>query len=131
MQTRLRNKDQFFKDSPSWDLGRQTVSKEASTTRLAEPYSHEEAVLDALGALPSPFMVKRLIGLLRPKELREFTEGILIDCSVAVRTLEPVNCANVINGWVATAEEMIVDRRSRRHILAAKEKADALTQQIG
>ena len=92
-------------------------------------YSPEEALTDALHDLPTAFMARRLIELMRPKEVRIFAEGMLIDCTEAVKTLKPLECANAINDWVATAEEMITNRRTQRSILAAREAADASVKQ--
>ena len=97
----------------------------------AEPYPPEDALTDALCALPTAFMAKRLIELLRPKEIREFAEGMIVDCSEAARTLKPLEYANAINSWVATAEEMIANRKTQRFILAARDKADAFIKQTG
>ncbi len=87
---------------------------------------NEEDLTDALYELPTPLMVKRLIELMPPKELREFTEGMVNDTTEAVKTLRPIEVANTINDWVATAEEMVTNRRSHRHIRAARERADAV-----
>ena len=109
----------------SWGLDRQARDKSFFVSHL-EPSSYEEDLTDALSELPTPYMVNRLVELMRPKELREFTEGMLNDSTEAVKRLQPLLMVNTINDWIATAEEMVTNRRSRRYILAAKARADAL-----
>ena len=81
---------------------------------------------DALYELPTPTMVKRLVELMHPKELQEFTEGFVNDTTEAVKTLKPIEVTNAINDWIATGEEMVTNRRSHRYIRVARERADAV-----
>ena len=89
-----------------------------------EYYSDEDALCDAVANLPTPAQVKTLVESLRIKELREVTEGVFNDCSMAARTLRPLESASAINSWVATAEEIITTRRTYRHISAARNKGN-------
>jgi hypothetical protein len=130
MQVPHRDKRRHIQEG--WDLHQQEVTRVHADVgaHRVEPYSFEEALVDALSELPTPLKVKRLIELLRSRELKEVTEGVLNDCSEATRTLQPLNCANAINSWVATAEEMITNRRTQRYILAARDESDALVRQV-
>ena len=116
--------------APVWTRYNQPVSKKTFLKASIETYSAEDALLDALDKLPTTFMSAKLVCLLRTNELRTFAEGMLNDYSEIAKVLRSVECANVINSWVATAEEMISSRRVRHHILAARDKADALAQAV-
>ena len=109
-----------------WDV--QVWNPDAMTLEaldhIAEHYSPEDALFDALDDLPTRPQVTKLIELLRHKELKEVTEGVLNDCSQAAKTLQPLEYANTINSWVATAEEIIANRRTYRYIMAAKDRGN-------
>ena len=95
------------------------------------PSRREDEVMDTLGELPTPDKAEKLVSLLRTKELRGFTVGVLNDVVIAVKSHDTLKCAEAVNDWVATGEEMVMFRRKRRHILAAREKADAAVKQAG
>ena len=73
-------------------------------------YGAEARFADALTQLPTPEMVRTLGELLKPDELREVAEGLLIDCAQAARNGSLLESAEAIAGWVATAEEIITTR---------------------
>jgi len=76
-----------------------------------ETYGAEERWADALEQLPTPEMIGTLMGLLKPDELREVAEGILLDCTEATRKQDILENAEAINSWIATAEEIITTRK--------------------
>ena len=76
-----------------------------------ETYGAEERLADALQQLPTHDMIGTLMGLLKPDELREIAEGILLDCTQATRKQDILENAEAINGWIATAEEIITTRK--------------------
>lgn len=77
-----------------------------------ETYEPEERWADALEQLPTPEMIGTLMGLLKPDELREVAEGILLDCAQATRRQDILENAEAINSWIATAEEIITTRKT-------------------
>ncbi|MYC37897.1 MAG: hypothetical protein F4X66_13440 [Chloroflexi bacterium] len=78
---------------------------------VPETYGDVERLADAMEQLPTPEMVEALMGLLKPDELREVAEGILLDCTEATRKQDILENAEAINSWIATAEEIITTRK--------------------
>ena len=83
-----------------------------SNDELPDPknYGAEERLADALEQLPTSEMIGTLMGLLKPDELREVAEGILLNCAQATRNGNLLENAEAINSWIATAEEIITTR---------------------
>ena len=76
-----------------------------------ETYGAQERLAEALEQLPTPEMIGKLMGLLKPDELREVAEGLLLDCAQATRKQDILENAEAINSWIATAEEIITTRK--------------------
>ena len=93
-----------------------------------ESYGDEERLADAMEQLPTPEMVGTLMGLLKPDELREVAEGILLDCAQATRKQDILENAEAINSWIATAEEIITTRKRFRAIQKTREEIRAKYQ---
>lgn len=66
--------------------------------------------------------VQTLVSLLRPKELREITAGIITDLISCCRDRDLLRASEDLNGWIATGEEYVEFRRNRRHILQARQR---------
>ena len=83
-----------------------------SNDELPDPatYGAKERLADAMEQLPTPEMIGTLMGLLKPDELREVAEGILLDSTEATRNGNLLENAEAINSWIATAEEIITTR---------------------
>ena len=123
-RSRLRPRAEHIADEWDFQPPNKHTTSAVVTNRVVERYSPEDALLDALEELPTPSQVRRLIELLRHKELKEVAEGILNDCSEAAKTLQPSEYANAVNSWMATAEEIIANRRTYRYIMASKERGN-------
>ena len=65
-----------------WNTGFQF---DARYPAVLEPYPREDQLLDELEQLPSPELVRKLIQSLKTIELREISEGMVIDCVSATR----------------------------------------------
>ena len=96
-----------------------------------ESYGVEERLADAMEQLPTPEMIGTLMGLLKPDELREVAEGILLDCAQATRKQDILENAEAINSWIATAEEIITTRKRFRAIQKTREEIRAKYQKTG
>ena len=118
----------WFEDDDEWA---EALFEEDSADDLArelgyldsEPYSPEDALMDALQDLPTPDQVATLVGLLRYKELKEVAAGVINDCSKAALENQPMGCATAIVSWVATGEEIVTNRRSLKYILSSRNRA--------
>ena len=93
-----------------------------------ESYGAKERLADAMEQLPTPEMIETLMGLLKPDELREVAEGILLDCAQATRNGNLLENAEAINSWIATAEEIITTRKRFRAIQKTREEIRAKYQ---
>ena len=89
---------------------------------LLEPYSSEDEWLDQLDSLPTEEQLERLVGMMRVSELREYIQGLTLDTAAACKAGNFLEVARVINGWVATAEELVTHRRNMRFIQAARSR---------
>ena len=93
-----------------------------------ETYGAKERLADAMEQLPTSEMIGTLMGLLKPNELREVAEGILLDCTQATRKQDILENAEAINSWIATAEEIITTRKRFRAIQKTREEIRAKYQ---
>ena len=98
-----------------------TTPKSHEEPPAIPPYGAEERLADALKQLPTPDMVQKLVGLLKPDELREVAAGLLADCAQAARNGNLLESAEAINSWVATAEEIVTTRKRFRYIKQTRE----------
>ena len=103
-------------------------SKSGEELPAPELYGAEERLADALKQLPTPEMVGTLMGLLKPDELREVAEGMLLDCTQATRKQDILENAEAINSWIATAEEIIATRKRFRFIKKTREEIKSQKQ---
>ena len=91
-------------------------------------YGAKERLADALEQLPTPEMIGTLLGRLKPDELREVAEGMLLDCAQTTRKQDMLENAEAINSWIATAEEIITTRKRFRAIQKTREEIRAKYQ---
>ena len=101
------------------------VSFTRESERPSEDHKAESSLDDAWQEQIEQFIteeqVQVLVQLLRTSELRETLAGVLSDCMNACRDKNLLELAEILNGWIATAEEMAGSRRKLRHILNARE----------
>lgn len=89
---------------------------------LLGPYSSEDEWLDQLDSLPTEEQLEQLVGMMRVSELREYAQGMTRDAVAACKMGDLLEVTRVINGWVATAEELVTHRRNLRFIQAARSR---------
>ena len=109
------------------DVPQGRYSEEIRKTGNA-PYTSEDMLLDQLEQLPSAEQVSVLVKLLRAPELREIAAGVIIDVTTGCKVSDSLEVAKAVNGWIATAEEIVTSRRKLRHILAARQ---SFSNQLG
>ncbi len=97
-------------------------SGEPESGGFPDPYTPEDEWLDQLASFPSQEQLEKLLGLMRAPELREYTQGLTVDTIAACKAGDLLEVAKVINGWIATAEELVTHRRKLRFIQAARSR---------
>lgn len=90
--------------------------------RVSGPYTSEDEWLDQLDSLPSQEQLEKLLGKMRTPELREYAQGLTEEIVAACKAGNLLEVARVINGWIATAEELVTHRRNLRFIQAARSR---------
>ena len=121
----------LYCNQTSWawpEMVETTSSGSSEELPAPETYGAEERLADALEQLPTPAMIGRLMELLKPDELREVAEGIMLDCTEATRKQDILENAEAINSWIATAEEIITTRKRFRTIQKTREEIRAKYQ---
>ena len=102
--------------------------------KVLDPYTPEDRLLDELAQLPTPDVIRALIELMKPIELRELSEGVLNDCIRCIKVTpnqSTLEIANIINCWIATAEETVSSRKKLRFIKAARDRNNPQTANVG
>ena len=95
-------------------------SQRSESGDYEESYTPEDEWLDQLSALPTTEQLEKLLGLMRTAELKEYAKGLTAETVAACKAGDLLEVARVLNGWVATAEEIVTHRRNLRYIRAAR-----------